>query len=191
MAELRARRAQLSDAEGIAAIYAPYVTDSVISFEMEAPDAKEMATRIAYISASYPWIAAEDSGRIAGYVYASQHIARAAYQWSANVTVYLHSDYQGRGLGKQLYRLLFALLKRQGFRSLYGGITLPNVASEALHRSLGMATVGIYRNVGFKFGAWRDVIWLGMSFDDDRPPGGPPVKFENLPDNEIDVALQI
>ena len=191
MKSLRARRALLSDAEAIASIYAPYVTDSVVSFEMEAPDAKEMAARIAYISPSYPWIVAEDNGRIAGYVYASQHLPRAAYQWSANVTAYLHPDYQRKGLGKQLYRLLFGLLQRQGYRSLYGGITLPNAASEALHRSMGMEPVGVYRNVGFKFGAWRDVIWLGMSFDDDRTPNGPPIKFEDLPNNEIDAELKI
>jgi phosphinothricin acetyltransferase len=158
---------------------------------MEAPDAKEIAARIAYTSQSYPWIVADDNGRIAGYVYASQHLPRAAYQWSANVTAYLHPDYQRRGLGKQLYRLLFGMLRRQGYRSLYGGITLPNAASEALHRSTGMETVGIYRNVGFKLGAWRDVIWLGMSFDDERPPSGPPTKYESLPGNEIDVELRI
>ncbi|MFZ1990736.1 MAG: N-acetyltransferase family protein, partial [Alphaproteobacteria bacterium] len=164
MTSLRARRALLSDAEAVAAIYAPYVTDSVVSFEAEAPSAEEMRARIADIGASYPWIVADDNGRIAGYVYASQHIARAAYQWSANVTAYLHPDYHRRELGKQLYRLLFALLQRQGFRSLYGGITLPNAASEALHRFMGMSPVGIYQNVGFKFGAWRDVIWYGLSF---------------------------
>lgn len=191
MGSLRARRALLNDAEAIAAIYAPYVTDSVVSFEMAAPDTKEMTSRIAYISQSYPWIVADDNGSIAGYVYASQHLPRAAYQWSANVTAYLHPDYQRKGLGKQLYRLLFDLLKRQGYRSLYGGITLPNAASEALHRSMGMEPVGVYRNVGFKFGAWRDVMWLGMSFGDERAPGGPPIKFEDLPNNEIDAELKI
>lgn len=191
MTILRARRALESDAGAVAAIYAPYVTDSVISFEVEAPSAEEMRRRIATIGASYPWIVAEHDGRIAGYVYASQHAARAAYQWSADVTAYLHKDYQRKGIGKQLYRLLFALLKRQGYRSLYGGITLPNTASEALHRSVGMELVGIYRNVGFKFGAWHDTMWLGMSFDDEQAPSGPPIKFEDMPGNEIDDALVI
>lgn len=191
MSALRARRALPSDAEAVAAIYAPYVTDSVISFEAEAPGAEEMRTRIQTIGADYPWIVADDHGRIAGYVYASQHIARAAYRWSANVTAYLHPDYHRRGLGTQLYRLLFALLKRQGYRSLYGGVTLPNAASVALHRALGMEPVGVYRNVGFKFGAWRDVMWLGLSFDDARAPEAPPIPFESLPDNKIDSVLAI
>ncbi len=191
MRSLRARRARLSDAEAISAIYAPYVRDSVISFELDPPDAGEMQTRIESVGARYPWIVAEDGGRIAGYVYGSQHRTRAAYQWSADVTAYMHPDYQRKGLGKELYRLLFGLLRRQGYRSLYGGITLPNAASEALHRSLGMELVGTFRNAGFKLSAWRDVMWLGLSFDDTGSPEGPPINFEDLPGNEIDAMLMI
>lgn len=185
------RRARPEDAEAIAAIYAPFVTSSFISFEAVAPGADEMRTRMAEVGAVYPWLVVEDTGRVAGYAYASRHSARAAYQWSADVTIYLGDDYRGQGLGKQLHRVLFALLKRQNIRSLYAGITLPNDASVALHRAMGMREVGVYRNVGFKDGAWRDVIWLGLSFDDDRPPQGPPIPMGALSHDEVAALLAL
>ncbi len=189
IATIRARRARADDAAAIAAIYEPFVTDSTISFEMDAPDTGEIARRIAEIGERYPWLVAEDGGRVAGYAYGSQHAARAAYKWSADVSIYLHPDYRGQGLGRRLYRVLFGLLQRQGFRSLYAGITLPNPASLALHRAMGMAEVGVYRNVGFKFGAWHDVAWLGFSFADDHPPAGPPTPFDLMPASEVAIAL--
>lgn len=189
MSTLRARRARTDDAAAIAAIYAPFVTDTVVSFEAEPPTSADMCARIAEIGPMYPWLVATDAGRVVGYAYGSQHRARAAYQWSADVTVYLKPDYQRRGLGTKLYRTLFSLLRRQNFRSLYAGITLPNDGSVALHRSMGMNDVGIYRNVGFKFGAWRDVLRLGLSFDDDRAPSAPPIRFDALANNEVDISL--
>ena len=189
MARLRTRRAGPDDAAAIAAIYAPYVTDTVISFETEPPSAAEIARRIAEIGEKYPWLVAEDGGRIAGYVYASQHSARAAYGWSADVTIYLHPDYHRQGLGKRLYGILFGLLERQGFRSLYAGITLPNPASVALHRAMGMSEVGVYRNVGFKSGAWRDVAWLGFSFPNDRAPEALPLRFDTLPASLAETSI--
>jgi L-amino acid N-acyltransferase YncA len=189
MSSLRTRRARAEDAAAIAAIYAPFVTDTVISFETEPPSAAEIERRITEIGAKYPWLVAEDGERIAGYVYASQHSARAAYGWSADVTAYLHPDYHRQGLGKRLYRILFGLLERQGFRSLYAGITLPNAASIALHRAMGMSEVGVYRNVGFKFGAWRDVAWLGFSFPNERAPETLPLRFETLPAAAAELSL--
>jgi L-amino acid N-acyltransferase YncA len=179
------RRARADDAEAIAAIYAPFVAASAVSFETESPDAAAMRLRVAEIGQSFPWLVAEGEGRIAGYAYASRHAARSAYQWSADVTIYLHADLRSRGLGKRLYAALFAVLRRQRYRSLYAGITLPNEASFALHRAMGMTEVGVYRNVGFKLGAWRDVAWLGLSFEDDRPPSGPPTPFDALPPDEV------
>jgi phosphinothricin acetyltransferase len=189
MGNLHARPVRTEDAAAIAAIYGPYVTDSVVSFEIEPPSLADMQRRITEIGAKYPWLVAQDGERIAGYVYASQHSARAAYGWSADVTAYLHADYHRQGLGTRLYRILFGLLRRQGFRSLYAGITLPNAASIALHRRMGMSEVGVYRNVGFKFGAWRDVAWLGFSFPDERPPAGPPQRFDALTVNAAELEL--
>ena len=162
----------LGDAEAIAAIYAPNVTDGVASFEMEPPDAAEFRRRIADITAKYPWLVCERAGEVVGYVYASNHLARAAYQWSANVTVYIDSRQRRNGLGRALYASLFALLKLQGFYNVYGGITLPNAGSVGLHEAMGFRLVGVYRQVGYKFGAWHDVGWWGLELQ--PKPNTPP-----------------
>lgn len=177
---MRIRLAELSDASAIADIYAPYVLKTAISFEFQPPAAEEMRDRIAKISPVYPWLVAEDAGRVVGYVYADRHSARAAYQWSADVAVYLHGDYHRQGLGRRLYELLFRLLRQQGYHSLYAGIALPNEASIALHRAMGMAEVGVYREVGLKFGVWCDALWMGLNFDADRIPSEPPIGFDVL-----------
>jgi phosphinothricin acetyltransferase len=181
------RPASPGDAAAIAAIYAPYVTNTAISFETTPPDAVEIAQRMTAYLATHPWLVADDGGRIAGYVYAGKHRGRAAYNWSAEVTAYLHSDYHRQGLGTRLYRMLFEILQRQGFHALFAQITLPNVASVALHRALGMTEVGIYREVGFKFGRWHDVMSMGMTLSPDNIPTVPPVQFARFADSSSNL----
>lgn len=185
---LRIRAATEADAEAIASIYAPYVRDTAISFELTPPSAEEMRKRIIDLTRTHPWLVAEDDGRIAGYAYAGQHNARAAYDWSANVSVYLHPDYHRRGLGAKLYRSLFKVLRAQGYHSLYALITVPNAASVAVHRSLGLSEIGVLREVGFKGGAWHDVLWMGVTLGDRFAPPGPPTPFATLA--AIDVILE-
>lgn len=177
---MRIRSATPEDAAAIAAIYALYVRDTAITFEIEPPDTTEMRHRIVRLLPTHPWLVAEDGRRLAGYVYAGRHHERAAYQWSVEVTAYLHADYHRQGLGRRLYTALIDILKHQGFHSLYAGITLPNVASLALHRAMGMAEIGTYREAGWKFGAWHDVMWMGMSFTPGHPPDAPPLPFSAL-----------
>lgn len=133
--------------------------DTVISFEVQAPDEVEMGRRITRTSASYPWLVAEVDGRVAGYAYASEHRQRAAYRWAADVALYVEPGQQRRGLGRALYGALLELLARQGVHVACAGITLPNEASVRLHEALGFEPVGIYRRIGWKHGAWRDVGW--------------------------------
>ncbi len=153
------RLALPEDAAALAALYAPYVRDTAISFETEPPDAAEMAARMAAILPRYPWLVVEQNGAIRGYAYASPHRARAAYRWSADVTVYVEQGAAGQGLGRTLYRHLIDILRAQRFRGLFAGIALPNAASVGLHEAMGFTPIGIYRRVGFKQGAWRDVGW--------------------------------
>ena len=161
------------DAEAIAAIYAPHVTNGVASFETEPPDAEEFRRRIDTATATYPWLVCEHAGAVAGYVYASTHNARAAYQWSANVTVYIDARQRRSGVGRALYTSLFELMKLQGFYNAYGGITLPNAGSVGLHEIMGFRLVGVYKDVGHKFGAWHDVGWWGLELQ--PKPGMPPL----------------
>src|SRR5206468_969398 len=143
------RTASAADSVAIAAIYAPIVRNTAISFETDPPSATEMAGRIAATLASHPWLVAEADGAVAGYAYAAAHQARAAYRWSANVTVYVAEGRRRSGVGQALYAELIDILKRQGLRSAFAGIALPNPASVALHEALGFEPLGVYRDVGF------------------------------------------
>ena len=156
------RPVEQGDAEAIAAIYAPHVTAGVASFETEPPDAEEFRRRISATTVTHPWLVCERDGEVVGYVYATTHNPRAAYQWSTNVTVYVDSRQHRGGIGRALYTSLFELLKLQGFYNAYGGITLPNAGSVGLHESMGFRLVGVYEEVGYKFGAWHDVGWWGL-----------------------------
>ncbi|HSS33517.1 MAG TPA: arsinothricin resistance N-acetyltransferase ArsN1 family B [Solirubrobacterales bacterium] len=161
------------DAPACAAIYAPSVEASVTSFEERAPDAAEMAARIAGYTATHPWLVAEDGGEVVGYAYACPFQERPAYRWSASVSVYVAAERAGQGLGRALYTELLAGLRRQGFRNACAGITLPNPASVGLHESLGFELVGVNREVGWKHGAWRDVGWWHLQLAP-APAGEPP-----------------
>lgn len=153
------RLATEADAGAIAAIYAPYVM-TPITFDTEAPTASDFAGRIAELQQTYPFLVAEVDGKIVGYAYAHRFRERAAYQWGAELSIYLVRDYHRRGTGRALYEALLKILKRQGFRMAYGCITVPNPASVALHEKLGFRPVGVLRSAGWKGGAWHDVMWL-------------------------------
>ena len=154
------RLATEDDAPAICAIYAPFcAADSHVSFEVAAPAVQEMRRRIVKTLAGHPWFVAEDGGEILGYVYAGPHRERAAYRWSVDVSVYIGDGARRAGVGRGLYRSLFEALRLQNFVTAFAGATLPNEASVGLHRALGFEEVGVYRRVGFKAGAWRDVIW--------------------------------
>lgn len=149
------------DAEACAAIYAPYVSDTVISFEERPPSAGELAQRIETVTQTHPWLVAEDEdeSKLIGFAYGSRHRERAAYRWAADVAVYVTPSRQRAGVGRALYGALFERLARQGFRIACAGITLPNDASVGLHEALGFEPVGVYRKIGWKLGAWHDVGW--------------------------------
>ena len=166
------RPATEEDAAACAAIYAPYVAETAISFEATPPSAEQMAERIA---AAHAWLVAEESdGAIAGYAYGSRHKERDAYRWTADVAIYLAAAHHRRGVGRALYGELFASLRDRGLRMLCAGVTLPNPASEGLHLALGFEEVGVYRHVGYKLGAWHDVRWyqLDLRPGNDGPPAG-------------------
>jgi phosphinothricin acetyltransferase len=169
------------DAAACAEIYAPSVTDSPVSFEERAPDAPEFARRIKRVTATHPYLVAEQDDRIVGYAYASPHRERAAYRWAADVAVYVAADTRRAGIGRALYEALLALLARQGLHVACAGITLPNDASVALHEALGFRPVGVYRRIGFKHGAWRDVGWwqLELAPAGDAAPA-PPFRPQRL-----------
>ena len=154
------RLARDDDAAAIAAIYAPSVTDRATSFELTPPDAGEMRRRVTAVLEQYPWVVCETADGVVGYAYATAHRDRAAYRWSVDASTYIADSAHRQGIARGLYLRLFEILVLQGYRSVFAGITLPNTASFELHKSMGFREVGIYHDVGYKFGKWHDTIWL-------------------------------
>ena len=158
MADALIRLTTAADAAAIAGIYAPYVSETLVSFEEEPPDAEEMARRMAGDgSGMHPWLAAEDDGRVIGFASSSPFRTRPAYRWTVETGVYLAPEAQSRGLGRALMERMLELLTRQGFTAVVAGVTLPNAPSVALHEKLGFAPTATYRDTGFKLGEWRTV----------------------------------
>ena len=118
-----------------------------------------MARRVARVLERTPWLVWESDGRVLGYAYASSHRDRAAYQWSVEVSAYVHVQARRIGVARMLYTSLFAALAVQGFRNAYAGITLPNPGSVGFHTAMGFTPIGVYRGIGYKHGAWHDVGW--------------------------------
>jgi phosphinothricin acetyltransferase len=174
------RLASEADAAAIAAIYRPFVESAPTSFEFEPPPAAEMRRRIDDMLRSYPWLVCEIDGSAAGYAYASKHSARAAYQWSVDVSVYIESRYHRMGLGRALYTSLFAILIGQRFVNAYAGVTLPNPQSVGLHEAMGFTPVGVYHGVGFKHGAWHDVGWWERQLQAPPAAPAPPLPLESV-----------
>jgi L-amino acid N-acyltransferase YncA len=166
------------DAAACAAIYTPHVEASATSFEERAPSAEEFAARIERVSATHPWLVAERAGEVIGYAYACAHRERPAYRWATDVSVYVADDQRREGVGRGLYETLFERLRRQRFHIACAGITLPNEASVALHERLGFVPVGVFRRIGWKDGAWRDVGWwqLDLAPGAAEPPAEPLVQ---------------
>jgi L-amino acid N-acyltransferase YncA len=171
------------DAAACLDIYARFVDGSPVSFEEQAPSLSEFTLRIERLTRTHAFLVADDDGRIAGYAYAGPHRDRPAYRWATEASVYIDPDYHRRGIGRALYKSLFELLVQQGYRLVVTGITVPNDGSVGLHRACGFADVGIYKRIGWKAGAWRDVLWLAKqlgpdSFESEPPPSpGAPVRL--------------
>lgn len=166
MTEPVLRSATVDDAAACAAIYEPYVRDTVITFEEIVPDATEMAARIASKTASHGWLVATEpdrvrgADRVLGFAYAGTYREREAWQWACETTIYLDPGAAGRGLGRRLYLELFDVLARRGYRVAIASVALPNPASVALHEAVGFEHYGTSPAVGYKLGAWIDVAWF-------------------------------
>ena len=174
-----------SDAASIAEIYRPIVTSTSISFEVEPPDASDIERRIQDTLPRYPWLVCEQQGRVVGYAYASRHRPRAAYQWSVETSVYLHADVRRRGIGRGLYVSLLQILTAQGYFNAYAGIALPNPGSVGLHESVGFSPIGVYRNIGYKRGAWHRV---GMWQCELQPPVATPRPTKSVDEVQDDPS---
>lgn len=154
------RTATRDDAAAIAAIYNPYIRDTVITFEYDEVSAEEMAARIINVQQHFGWLVLEEAGRIVGYAYYGKFRERKAFDGTVETSIYLDRDVLGRGRGRQLYAALLDSIQAKGFREVIGCLALPNVPSVALHEKMGFTKVGQLPGVGYKFGAYVDVgLW--------------------------------
>lgn len=165
------RDATPADAAACASIYAPYVLDTAITFELDPPSAVEMGARIDAALSTHAWLVLEVDGRVVGYAYGSPFRARAAYGWACEVSVYLERGRARTGGGRLLYEHLLDRLAERGFRQAVAVMTLPNAPSLALHRDMGFELTGTLTRIGWKHGAWHDVAWAQRELG---PGGGGP-----------------
>jgi phosphinothricin acetyltransferase len=174
-------------------IYAPYVTDTAITFVSAVPSVDEIRHKMLDIEKRYPYLVCTIGDEVAGFAYANKLRPHEAYRWNAELSVYIAPNHQGRGIATALYTALFQILKAQGFCNLYAVITLPNDASVALHKHFGFKELAVHQADGYKLGAWRDVLWMLYRIEGAADPEthGPPVRLPKLRPNEVETALSM
>ena len=163
------RMAEEKDAEALLEVYRPYI-ETTATFEYEVPTVEEFARRVRDIRRHYPYLLCEENGRVLGYAYAHRARERAAYQWNAELSVYVCGDAHGRGIGRALYSALIELTELQGVRNLYGVITGENTGSVRFHETLGFTVAGIQHRTGYKNGKWLDVVDMEKCLEGEDPP---------------------
>lgn len=177
------RPASPDDAQAIREIYAPYVESTPVSFELVPPAREYFQKKITEQIPKYPWLVAEVDHEVVGYAYASQYKSREAYRWGVESSIYLAESQHRRGIGRALYEELFSILRRQRFRMVYAGITLPNAASQGLHETFGFRQIANFPNAGYKSGAWHDVGWWSLDLGIESVPDSEPL--EPIPYREL------
>ena len=152
------------DAGAIAAIYAHHVLHGTASYDMEPPSTDDTLAKIhRIVGAGWPFLVAEQDGQVVGYAYATQFRDRAAYAWTCENSIYVHPDWQGRGIGKALLHDLCRLAEGYGFRQMVAVIGGAEPASIALHAACGFREVGRLRSAGWKQGRWVDNVYMQMA----------------------------
>lgn len=176
------RLATESDIPAILAVYGPYVRDTAISFEYTVPTTEEFTLRFRKITGQFPWLVWEEDGQLLGYAYGSLPFQRAAFQWCAEVSIYLHPSAFGRGIGKALYRVLEQLLALQGYQKVYAVVTTANRASVDFHEAVGYRITAALPECGFKHGAWHGILWLEKLLSSVEMPTSAPVSIKSVVD---------
>lgn len=184
------RLATPKDAASILEIYAPFILNTAVTFETELPTIESIEHRIISYQQDWPWLVCEIDDTIAGYAYATKHRERAAYQWCAESSVYVHDRFQQKGIAKALYNALLSILKYQRCINVYAGITLPNAKSISFHEKFGFAKIADYKNIGYKSGSWHTVSWWELHLNRHSDSPALPVKFREVDTVFLNTILQ-
>ncbi len=185
------RIAEIGDSQHILDIYAPYVSETALTLTSEIPTLEEVAQTMLDVKRHYPYLVCCIDGEVVGFAYAYRLRPHEAYNWNAELSIYIAPGYQGRGIATALYTALFQILKLQGYCNLYAVITVPNDASVALHRHFGFKELGVMRKSGYKLGTWHDVLWMEMHIPGCHDPGrhGEPLSVNQVNGNDLNTTL--
>lgn len=183
------RMACEADVPAMLNIYAPCVSNSVVTFEYEVPTLLEFQQRFLSIASRFPWIVAEMNGQVVGYIYADAPFSRVAYQWSTSFAVYISPDARSAGLGTAFSLALMKLLTRLGYSRLYAVVVASNTPCLQMLARLGFEQEGCMVRSGFKFGSWHDVLWLGKELARLSDSPAPPRLISTLPSSQVDECL--
>lgn len=153
------RNARIEDVPSILEIYSPYILETAYTFEYDVPTQEQFQDRFLEITARYPWLVWEENGALLGYAYGSEFQSRAAYQWGADLSIYLRPEARGRGIGRMLYAELERRMTQLGYYILYAAITSANGPSCRFHEAMGFVQTACFPKTGMKFGRWYDIIW--------------------------------
>lgn len=171
-------------------IYAPYIRDTVITFEYEVPTLEEFSERIRSVTRTYPWLVCRYEGKVIGYAYASQYRGRIAYQWSVESAIYIHPDFHRKGIARLLYETLLAILRLQGFFTVYAIVGYPNEQSVGFHKSMGFEAFAVFKKSGYKHGQWRDTLWLQYTLGEYPVEPNDPIEIHTMKGtNELKALL--
>lgn len=167
MSNITIRVAKPDDAEALLAIYTPYVTETAITFEYIVPTVGEFRRRIIHTLTRYPYLVAEFRGVILGYAYLGPFVGREAYDWAAEVSIYVDKNCRHNGIGRALYEAIEAVGRAQNLQNLCACIGVPDIDDEYLthnsvdfHTHMGYRLVGEFRHCGYKFGRWYNMVWM-------------------------------
>lgn len=162
------RPARPEDGRELLEIYRPYVEQTAITFEYQVPSLEEFTGRICRILKRYPYLVAQEEGRIKGYAYAGPFKERAAYDWAVETSIYVQPDARGQGIGRLLYQGLERILKAQNILNVNACIGCPQgedspyltYDSVKFHERMGYDMVGRFHQCGYKFNCWFDMVWM-------------------------------
>ena len=164
------RYATIQDMSAIQEIYSYYVNNSNVTFAYEVPSISELETQFLNISSRYPYLVYCESDKPIAYAYASTFKDKEAYQWSCELTIYVHNQHQKKHIGRKLLTMLLDDLTKQHMHKVYSCITIPNKASMALHQTFGFEQIALFPQVGFKHEQWLDVVWLSKTLSTQAQP---------------------
>ncbi|QNM06520.1 GNAT family N-acetyltransferase [Qiania dongpingensis] len=184
---VKIRTAKIEDAEKLLEIYVPYVERTAITFEYDVPSVEEFAGRIRHVLKRYPYLVAEQNGEVLGYAYAECFKDRAAYDWAVETSIYVDQGKKHKGTGGSLHRALEQILKEQGILNMNACIAYPQEEDEYLtknsvefHEHLGYRLVGEFRQCGYKFGRWYNMVWMEKHIGEHRQGQAAPKSFEEV-----------